>query len=129
MQYRFRTLTLKLRLTQLRKFRGRQSARSAGDGETPVASVKCLMSLSGHLLRAVGICPLCFSSIGFIVIMCLLKSKYLSPAHNSKVTRLSHSVQYCRYQTYSDSQKSSFFPTIPRFKSFSFYGHSLFFKI
>ena len=33
---------------------GRQPAGSAGDGKTKVVPVKCLISLSGHLLRPVG---------------------------------------------------------------------------
>ena len=35
------------------------------------------------------------------------KDKYLIPAHSLKVTRPSHSVQYCRYQTYSGVIKNS----------------------
>ena len=43
------------------------------------------------------------------------KDKYLTPAHSLKSTRASHSAQYCRYQTYSDALKNSFFPrTIPQ---------------
>ena len=38
------------------------------------------------------------------------KGKYLTPAHSLKTTRASHSAQYCRYQTYSDALKNSFFP-------------------
>ena len=38
------------------------------------------------------------------------KDKYLTPAHSSKSTRSSHSAQCCRYQTYSDALKNSFFP-------------------
>ena len=38
------------------------------------------------------------------------KDKYLTPAHSLKSTRASHCVQYCRYQTYSDALKNSFFP-------------------
>ena len=38
------------------------------------------------------------------------KDKYLTPAHSLKSTRSSHSAQYCRYQTYSDALKNSFFP-------------------
>ena len=38
------------------------------------------------------------------------KDKYLTPAHSLKSTRASHSAQYCRYQTYSDALKNSFFP-------------------
>ena len=43
------------------------------------------------------------------------KDKYLTPARSFKSTRSSHSAQYCRYQTYSDALKNSFFPqTIPQ---------------
>ena len=38
------------------------------------------------------------------------KGKYLTPAHSLKATGASHSAQYCRYQTYSDALKNSFFP-------------------
>ena len=38
------------------------------------------------------------------------KDKYLTPARSLKSTRSSHSAQYCRYQTYSDALKNSFFP-------------------
>ena len=52
------------------------------------------------------------------------KNKYLTPAHSLKSTRASHSAQYCRYQTYSDALKNSFFSpdysTVE--KSFSFSG-------
>ena len=37
------------------------------------------------------------------------KDKYLTPASSLKSTRSSHSAQYCRYQTYSDALKNSFF--------------------
>ena len=40
------------------------------------------------------------------------KDKYLTPAHSLKSTRASHSAQYCRYQTYSDALKNSFFPEL-----------------
>ena len=50
-----------------------KSPTCAGDGETPVASAKCLMSLIGHLLRPVGTSPPCFSFTRFIVEQCLLK--------------------------------------------------------
>ena len=60
-------------IKRLRKFRGQQPAGPAGDGETPVASAKCLMSLIGHLLRPVGTSPPCFSFTRFIVEQCLLK--------------------------------------------------------
>ena len=43
----------------------------AGDGETQVVSTRCLMSLSGHLLKPVGICPPCFSIIRYILVLCL----------------------------------------------------------
>ena len=46
------------------------------------------------------------------------KDKYLTPAHSLKSTRSSHSTQYCRYQTYSDALKNSFFSwTIPQSNS------------
>ena len=54
-------------------FFNKQPAGPAGDGETPVASAKCLMSLIGHLLRPVGTSPPCFSFTRFIVEQCLLK--------------------------------------------------------
>ena len=48
------------------------------------------------------------------------KHKYLTPAHSLKSTRASHSAQYCRYQTYSDVPKNSFFPrTIPQWNGLS----------
>ena len=48
------------------------------------------------------------------------KDKYLTPAHSLKTTRASHSSQYCRYQTYSDALKNSFFPrTIPQWNGYS----------
>ena len=48
------------------------------------------------------------------------KDNYLTPAHSLKSTRSSHSAQYCRYQTYSDALKNSFFPrTIPQWNSLS----------
>ena len=46
------------------------------------------------------------------------KYKYLTPAHSLKSTRSLHIAQYCRYQTYSDALKNSFFPgTIPQWHS------------
>ena len=40
------------------------------------------------------------------------------PIVNLKSARSSHSAQYCRYQTYSDALKNSFFPrTIPQWNS------------
>ena len=48
------------------------------------------------------------------------KDKYLTPARSLKSTRSSHSAQYCRYQTYSDALKNSFFPrNIPQWNSLS----------
>ena len=48
------------------------------------------------------------------------KDEYLTPAHSLKSTRSPHSAQYCRYQTYSDALKNSFFPgTIPQWNSLS----------
>ena len=48
------------------------------------------------------------------------KDKYLTPAHSLKSTRSSHSAQYCRYQTYSDDLKNSFFHrTIPQWNGLS----------
>ena len=48
------------------------------------------------------------------------KDKYLTPAHSLKATRASHSAQYCRYQTYCDVLKNSFFPsTIPQWNGLS----------
>ena len=38
------------------------------------------------------------------------KDKYLTHAHRLKSTRASHSAKYCRYKTYSDALKNSFFP-------------------
>ena len=81
---------------------------------------RCLMSLSDHLLRPEGIGSPCFSFIRFIVVLTvtIAKDKYLTPAHILKSTRSSHCAQYCRYQTYSDALKNSFFPqTIPQWNS------------
>ena len=48
------------------------------------------------------------------------KDKYLVPAHNLKSTKASRSAQYCRYQTYSDALKNSFFPrTFPQLNGLS----------
>ena len=48
------------------------------------------------------------------------KDMYLTHALSWKVTRSSHCTQYCRYQTYSDVLKNSFFPqTIPYWNSLS----------
>ena len=48
------------------------------------------------------------------------KDKTLTHAHSLKSTKSSHRAQYCRYQTYSDALKNSFFPrTIPQWNSLS----------
>ena len=48
------------------------------------------------------------------------KDKFMTPAQSLKSTRSSHSAQYCRYQTYSDALKNSFFPrTIPQWNTLS----------
>ena len=64
------------------------------------------MNLSGHTDR--------YSLLLFHKIhsgaVSIEKDKYLTPAHSLKATRSSHSAQYCRYQTYSDALKNSFFP-------------------
>ena len=119
MQHPFGALTRNFRLIRLRKLRGQQPAGPAGDGETQVVSVKCLMSLNGHLLRPGGTSPPCFSFTRFIVEQSLLKkNKYMTPAHSLKTTRSSHSAQYRRHQTYSDALKNSFFSrTIPHWNS------------
>ena len=52
------------------------------------------------------------------------KDKYLTPNHSLKSTRSSHNVsaQYCRYQTYSDALKNSFFrQTIQQWNSLSYW--------
>ena len=79
MQHPFGALTRNFRLIRLRKFSGRQPAGPAGDGETWVVSAKCLMSLSGHLLRPGGTSPPCFSFTRFIVDQCLLKKTSIWP--------------------------------------------------
>ena len=61
----------KLQINQIEKFRGQQPVGPAGDGVTQVVSARCLMSLSGHLLRPVGISPPCFSFIRYILVLCL----------------------------------------------------------
>ena len=38
------------------------------------------------------------------------KDKYMTPAHNLKTTRSSHSAQYHRHQTYSDALNNYLFP-------------------
>ena len=70
LEYPFGALTRDIRL---RMFRGQRPARPVGDGETQAVSTECLMSLNGHLLRPVGISPLCFSFTVFILEQCLLK--------------------------------------------------------
>ena len=53
MQNQFGALAQNFRL-----IRGMQPAGPAGDGKTQVVSEKCLVCLSGHLLRSIGISPL-----------------------------------------------------------------------
>ena len=45
----------------------------AGDGRAIVVLVGCLMSLGGHLLGPVEICPPCFPFIRCIVVLCLCR--------------------------------------------------------
>ena len=59
------SLYSKLQINQIEKVQ--KKAGLARDGERRVVSVKCMMSLSGHLLRSVGISPPCFSFTRFIV--------------------------------------------------------------
>ena len=74
------------------------------------------MSLSGHLDRS---SLLLFHKIHSGAVS-IEKDKYLTPAHSLKSTRASHTAQYCRYQTYSDALKNSFFPpTIPQWNGIS----------
>ena len=54
-----------------KEFRGQQPVGPAGDSVTQVVSGRCLMSLSGHLLRPVGIGPPYFSFIRYILVLCL----------------------------------------------------------
>ena len=61
----------KLQFNQVGKLRGQQPVGHTGDDKTQVVSARCLMSLSGHLLRPVGIGPPCFSFIKYIVVLCL----------------------------------------------------------
>ena len=70
-----------------------------------VVSARCLMSLSGD--RSL----LLFHKIHSGAVS-IEKDKYLTPVHSLKSTRASHSAQYCRYQTYSDALKNSFFPEL-----------------
>ena len=119
MQHPFGALTRSFRLIRLRKFRGQQPAGPAGDGETQVVSMKCLMSLYGHLLEARRDQS---SLLLFHKIHCgavsIEKDKYMTPAHSLKTTRSSHSAQYRRHQTYSDALKNFIFPrTIPHWNS------------
>ena len=83
MQHISETLTLKLTLTKLRKFRGRQPTGPVGDGKTQVVSAKMLNELEWPSLdlRFIRNGPLCFSSIRFIVMLCLFK-KTLDPVQS-----------------------------------------------
>ena len=84
-----------------------------------MAKYKKCPSLSGHLLRPVGIGPPCLPS-GAVSIE---EDKYPTTAHSLKSTRASHSAQYCRYQKYSDALKNSYFQNYSTVEgSFSFGG-------
>ena len=48
-----------------------EPAGPAGDGELEVVSTRCLMTLSGVLLRPIGNGPPCFSFIRYILVLCL----------------------------------------------------------
>ena len=61
----------KLQINQVGKFRGQQPVRPAGDGDRQVVWARCLMSLSGHLLRPIGIGPPCFSFIRYTLVLSL----------------------------------------------------------
>ena len=114
MQHLFGAHIVKLRFNNWRKHRERQPAGSAGGGAKLVVLAKHLMSCNayGQLLRPRGINPLYFSSIRFVV--SIDKDKYLTPSQRTRSTKSSHSSQYCRSQTYSDTLKYSFFPkTLP----------------
>ena len=92
----------KLQIYQVEKVQ-RATAGPARDGETQcrVVSARCLMCLSGHLLRPEGIgSPLLFHKIHCGAVS-IEKDKYLTPAHSLKSIRPFHSVQCWRYQTYS----------------------------
>ena len=61
----------------------------------------------------VGIGLVSFSSIGFIVVLCLLnKTHILKLAYSSKITRLSHWILEIRPQKYSYVLKNKFFPLL-----------------
>ena len=63
---------------------------------------------------SVGVGLLFFSSIGFIVVLCLLKiwRQVLEPAHSSKVTRLSHWILEIHPKKYRKVLKNRFFPLL-----------------
>ena len=85
---------------------GQQSAGPAGDGQIQVVSGRCLTSLSGHLLRPVGIGPPYFSFIRYNVptgAVSIVKDKYLTPAHSLKTIRASHSAQFFFFFFFFDS--------------------------
>ena len=86
-----------------------QPAGPAGDGEIQVVSARCLTSLEAHRDRS---SLLHFHKIHSGAVSIEKKDKFLTPAHTLKTTRASHIAQYCRYQTYSDALKNSFFPEL-----------------
>ena len=61
----------KLQINQVEKVQRTAARWAARDGEIQILSARCLMSLSGHLLRPVGIGPPCFSFIRYILVLCL----------------------------------------------------------
>ena len=62
----------------------------AGDGRAIVVLVGCLMSLGGHLLGPVGICPPCFPFIRCIVVLCLCRGWVPDPCSQFGYGRSSH---------------------------------------
>ena len=64
----YAALSQNFRLIRWIKFRGKQLAVPAGNGETQVVPARILMGLCGQLLGPEGIGPPCFS---FIVVLCL----------------------------------------------------------
>ena len=107
MQHPFGALTRNFRLliARLRKFRARWTCR----GWRNTSSVgEMIDELEWPSLEA----PRDQSSLLlFHKIHCgavsIENDKYMTPAHSLKSTRLSHSAQYRRHQTYSDALKNS----------------------
>ena len=112
MQLLFGIPIMKLRLRRWRRCRGLLPGGPAGDGGTPVASVKLEWpSLESRRER---------SSLTFFYkihsgTVSLDKDKYLTPAPNLRHTRASHESQYTRPFAYSDALKIPFSPELFRF--------------